>query len=176
VISRLLLVSALALVLVSTALGAGSAHSAQALPSRGILTPGVSLGGVHIGDTMTQVVARWGHNYKLCPTNQCGKKDTVWYYIYGRGEPLGAAVRFLNGKVRAVFTLGSPAGWHTAEGLLIGEQIDKANALYGQLGWSVCIGYGAMSMRNSKTVTSIYTTGEAVYGFALTAPGTPICQ
>ena len=69
--------------------------------------------------------------------------------------------------MRAVFTLGSPPGWHTAEGLLIGEQIDKANELYGQLGWSVCVGYGAMSMRNSKTVTSIYTTGEAVYGFAL---------
>ena len=175
-ISRLLVVSALALTIVSTAVGARTTHTAQALPSRGILTPGVSLGGVHIGDTMTQVQARWGHNYKLCPKNQCKGTDIVWFYIYGRGEPLGAAVRFRNEKVRAVFTLGSPPGWHTAEGLLIGEQIGKANALYGQLGWSVCIGYGAMSMRNSKTVTSIYTTGEAVYGFAITAPAEPVCQ
>jgi hypothetical protein len=175
-VSRLLVVFALALTVVSTAAGARTTHAAQALPSRGILTPGVSLGGVHIGDTMDQVVARWGHNYKLCPKNQCHGKDVVWFYIYGRGEPLGAAVRFSNEKVRAVFTLGSPPGWHTAEGLLIGEQVDKAKTLYGQLGWSICIGYGAMSMRNSKTVTSIYTTGEAVYGFALTAPGTPICQ
>ena len=62
-------------------MGARSAQTAQALPSRGILTPGVSLGGVHIGDTMDQVVARWGHNYKLCPTNQCKGKDVVWFYI-----------------------------------------------------------------------------------------------
>ena len=175
-LSRLFVVSALALTVVSAAVGGRTTRAAQALPSRGILTPGVSLGGVHIGDTMAQVEARWGHNYKICPKNQCHGNDVVWYYIYGRGEPLGAAVRFSSGKVRAVFTLGSPPGWHTAEGLLIGEAIDKANALYGQLGWSVCIGYGAMSMRNSKTVTSIYTTGEAVYGFAITSPGTPICQ
>jgi hypothetical protein len=31
-------------------------------------------------------------------------------------------------------------------------------------------------MRNGTTVTSIYTTGEAVYGFAITAPGESICQ
>lgn len=177
-IRRLLAVSAIALAVVSTAVAAGSTRVAQALPSRGILTPGVSLGGVHIGDTMAQVLARWGHNYKVCPRNnpEC-KTDVVWFYIYGRGEPLGAGVRFdKNSKVKAVFTLGSPPGWRTAEGLLIGEQVDKAQSLYGQLGWSVCIGYGAMSMRNSKTVTSIYTTGEAVYGFALTSPGTPVCQ
>ena len=42
--------------------------------------------------------------------------------------------------------------------------------------WSVCVGYGAMSMRSGATVTSIYTYGETVYGFALTSPGTPVCQ
>ena len=172
----LLAVSLLALAAASIAVAAGTGPTAQALPSRGVLTPGVSLGGVHIGDTMAQVTNRWGHDYRVCPKNQCRGNDVVWYYIYGGGEPLGAAVRFTDGKVRAVFTLGSPPGWHTAEGLLIGEQIDRANELYGRLGWSVCVGYGAMSMRNSKTVTSIYTTGEAVYGFALTSPGTPVCQ
>lgn len=176
VMRSLLAVSLLALAAASTAVAAGAGPTAQALPSRGVLMPGVSLGGVHIGDTMAQVTNRWGDDYKVCPKNQCPGKDVVWYYIYGHGEPLGAAVRFMNGKVRAVFTLGSPPGWHTAEGLLIGEQIDRANELYGQLGWSVCVGYGAMSMRSPKTVTSIYTTGEAVYGFALTSPGTPICQ
>jgi hypothetical protein len=178
VTKRLLAVSVVGLTLVSGALAARTTTAAQALPARGVLTPGVSLGGIHIGDTMAVVIQRWGHKYAVCPKNQCKPPDTVWYYIYERGEPLGAAVRFnKNGRVTAVFTLGSPAGWRTAEGLLIGQQVDDATRIYGQnLIWSVCIGYGAMSMRNSKTVTSIYTTGEAIYGFALTAPGTPVCQ
>ena len=36
--------------------------------------------------------------------------------------------------------------------------------------------HGAMSMRKGNPVTSIYTTGQAVYGFALTARAEPICQ
>ena len=58
----------------------------------------------------------------------------------------------------------------------MGEQIERITTLYGKLSWSVCTGYGAMSMRTSQAVTSIYTTGEAVYGFALSRPQEPICN
>ena len=75
-----------------------------------------------------------------------------------------------------MFTLGSPAGWRTQEGLLLGEQIDRVSRPLRQLSWRVCIGYGALSMRKPGIVTSIYTNGEAVYGFALTAPNEPVCQ
>jgi hypothetical protein len=149
--------------------------AARAFPSAGVLAPGKSLGGVELGMTMDQVKKLWGSQYKLCPKSDC-KNAVVWYYIYPRGEPLGAAVRFRHQHVSAVFTLGSPAGWHTSEGLGVGEQVDRVNALYGQLAWHVCIGYGAMSMRTGNTVTSIYTTGEAVYGFAITAPNEAVCQ
>lgn len=176
--SRLLFVSAVSLTLLALAATAAASPTAQTLPSVGVLTPGVSLGGLQIGYTQDQVVKRWGHNYRICPKNVCKGPDTVWYYVYGHGEPLGAAVRFNNvGRVNAVFTLGSPAGWRTAEGLLIGQGVSDAQRLYGtNVTWSVCIGYGAMSMRNGKAVTSIYTTGESIYGFAITSPGTPICQ
>jgi len=40
----------------------------------------------------------------------------------------------------------------------------------------VCIGYGAMTMRTNAAVTSIYTTGQAVYGFALSRPNEPVCN
>jgi hypothetical protein len=150
--------------------GAGAARSG--FPTHGVLTPGVSLAGVRIGDTVAKVKRIWGSNYKVCP--EC--KSPTWYYIYPKAEPLGAAVKFKDGRVVAAFTLGSPTGWRTAEGLLMGEQIDRVAALYGALGWHVCIGYGAMSMRKGNTVTSIYTTGEAVYGFAITAPAEPVCQ
>ena len=130
-------------------------RQAPGLPLHGVLAPGVSLAGIHIGDTTAKVKSVWGRNYKLCP--DC--KGTYWYYIYTHGEPLGAAVKFSKaGRVVAAFTLGSPIGWRTSEGLGIGEQIDKVTSLYGQVGWHVCLGYGAMSMRNSNTVTSIYTT------------------
>lgn len=165
----LLAVLAAALLAVPAALGANQAR----LPARGVLAPGISLAGVHIGDSVARVKRIWGANYKLCP--DC--KSPTWFYFYSRGEPLGAAVKFdAHGRVVAAFTLGAPTGWRTVEGLLVGEQIDKVARLYGSLGWQRCIGYGAMTMRKGNTVTSIYTTGQAVYGFAITAPAEPVCQ
>lgn len=166
-----LIVLLLALVCVPAGLAARTANQAK-LPDRGVLHPGISLAGVRVGDTAATVRRAWGSNYKLCP--DC--KYPTWFFLYPTGEPLGAAVKFKAGKVVAVFTLGSPIGWHTAEGLLMGEQIGRASEIYGSLGWKGCIGYGAMSMRKGNTVTSIYTTGEAVYGFAITALAEPVCQ
>jgi hypothetical protein len=149
------------------------------LPLRGVLVPGQSLAGVKLGDTVATVKGRWGTAYRLCKT--CNPKASgrqTWFYTYMQdAQSLGAAVTFSKqGKVVAVFTLGSPQGWHTQEGLLLGEQIDRVVDLYGHLKWRVCIGYGALSMAKNGTVTSIYTNGEAVYGFALTTPTEPVCQ
>jgi hypothetical protein len=176
--TRFLLVSVLALALIGIAATASAAPSGRALPTAGVLAPGISLGGLQIGYTKDQVIKHWGHSYRICPKNVCKGTDTVWYYVYAGSEPLGAAVRFDQiGKVNAIFTLGSPAGWRTAQGLLIGQGVSDAQRLYGSnLRWSVCIGYGAMSMRTGKAVTSIYTSGESIYGFAITSPGTPVCQ
>ena len=174
-VKNVLAILVVALVCVPVSQGAAATHRANeaGLPAHGVLTPGESLAGVRIGDTIAKVKRLWGANYKVCP--DC--KAPTWFYFYSRGEPLGAAVRFsTQGRVVAAFTLGAPTGWRTAEGLLVGEQIDKVVRLYGSLGWHVCIGYGAMTMRRGNTVTSIYTTGQAVYGFAITAPAIPVCQ
>jgi hypothetical protein len=149
------------------------------LPLRGVLVPGKTLAGVALGDTVQSVKGRWGTAFRIC--NTCNDRTSgrqTWFYTYMRdAQSLGAAVTFdKQGKVVAVFTLGSPAGWHTQEGLLLGEQIDRVVDLYGHLKWKVCIGYGALSMRKPGIVTSIYTNGEAVYGFALTKPAEPVCQ
>jgi hypothetical protein len=152
--------------------GAAPLTAKAGLPAHGVLTPGLSLAGVHIGDTVAKVKRLWGSNYKVCP--DCD--SPTWFYLYTRGEPLGAAVRFKGGHVVAAFTLGAPTGWRTREGLLVGEQIDRVPDLYGSLGWHPCIGYGAMTMRKGNIVTSIYTTGQVVYGFAITAPTEPVCQ
>jgi hypothetical protein len=157
-------------------------HSANAtftLPLRGVLVPGKALAGVRLGDTVKSVKGRWGTNYRVCNTcNEAKSGRKTWFYTYMQdAQSLGAAVTFSKaGKVVAVFTLGSPQGWRTQEGLLLGEQIDRVVDLYGHLKWRVCIGYGALSMTKPGIVTSIYTNGEAVYGFALTAPNEPVCQ
>ena len=173
IVKKALLALIVALVIVPVSQGGAATHQAPGLPLHGVLAPGVSLAGVHIGDTAARVKSVWGWNYKLCP--DC--KGIYWYYLYTHGDALGAAVKFNKaGKVVAVFTLGSPNGWRTKEGLGMGEQIDKVTSLYGQVGWHACIGYGAMSMRSRSSVTSIYTSGAVVYGFAITAPAEPICQ
>jgi hypothetical protein len=157
--------------------GAGGARGPKGLPATGILHLGVSLGGLRIGETPRQVLAAWGPAQRVCPRRECKGPDKVWFYTYSVGEPLGAAVRFdSTGHLTAVFTLGSPPGWRTAEGLLIGQEVAAAVQLYGNLELSACVGYGALSVRTARTVSSIYTTGEAVYGFALTAVGEPVCQ
>jgi hypothetical protein len=143
-----------------------------ALPARGVLVPGASLAGVRLGDTDANVRARLGGRFRVC--RSCSV--STWYYTYPRDEPVGLGVTFRRRRVSAVFTLGAPSGWRTREGLHVGETIDKAQRLYGRLAWRVCIGYGALSIHRPDAVTSIYTTGEVVYGFALSRPSEPICQ
>lgn len=171
---RALLVSLVA-ALSFAAIPTASAKQQATFPQIGVFIPGKSLGGVHLGMTQTQVRSLWGSNFKICKLSLCAG-TTTWYYIYPKGEPVGAAVVFKGGKVVTVFTLGSPSGWHTQEGLQVGEEIDRVTDLYGKTGWKVCIGYGAMTMRGDKIISSVYTTGEAVYGFALGLPGEPVCQ
>ena len=69
-----------------------------------------------------------------------------------------------------------PRGWRTTKGVELGDPADRVQAAYGRLAWTRCIGYGALSIRSSGVVSSIYTFGESVYGFALTRAGEPVCQ
>lgn len=146
--------------------------AATSFPARGVLQPGTSLGGVRLGDTPAQVRARWGSRFARCAV--CARP--TWLFTYPSGGPRGAAVSFGSGRVAAVFTLGVPRGWRTTRGVVLGDPADKVQAVYGRLAWSRCVGYGALSIRSARAVSSIYTYGESVYGFALTKPGEPVCQ
>jgi hypothetical protein len=152
------------------AFAASSSAAAASLPKQGVLVPGKSLAGVRLGDTSSSVRSRWGTRFRTC--NRCAER--TWYYTNAKAT--GVGVSFRGGRVSTVFTLGSPAGWRTREGLRLGDGVDRANGLYRDLAWKTCIGYVAMSMRQTGVVTSIYASGESVYGFALTRPGEPVCQ
>src|SRR5690349_9973807 len=112
-----LLVALLALAVPAASL-AGT-HKEAALPIRGILVSGQSLGGVALGDTPADVRATWGSDYTVCDT--CNL--TTWYFIYPT-KTVGAAVIFdKTNHAIAVFTLGSPFGWRTEKGLPLGAEI-----------------------------------------------------
>ena len=164
---------ALALILLPSVPVATAAPDAGAtLPTRGVLAPGKSLGGIELGAGQASVRARWGTRYTLCVV--C--RRPTWLYTYRGSSTAGAAVAFRNGRVAAVFTLGVPRGWRTSRGVSLGDPADKVHSVYGPLPWSRCIGYGAVSIRKAGAVASIYTYGDSVYGFALTLPSEPVCQ
>jgi hypothetical protein len=148
----------------------GSAHAA-AFPVRGLVVPGKSIGGVKLGETTTAVQAQWGKRYYVC--SYCDK--LTWLYEYQTGEPLGAAVTFVNNKVVAVFTLGSPAGWGE-KGLMMGDPISNVYAVFSATANKQCIGYTALTVREGAATTSFYSASGVVYGYALTAPSEPTCQ
>jgi hypothetical protein len=151
----------------------GAARAATAgFPSKGKVVPGKSIGSITLGLTQAQVRAHWGHNYKVC--TYC--KLPTWLYIYPGGEPLGAAVKFgKTGKVVAVFTLGSPAGWGL-KGLMMGDPVSNVYNLFGSTGTTHCIGYDALTVRIGQTTMSFYSSAGVIYGYALTASSESPCQ
>ena len=141
-------------------------------PVDGVLVPGKSLAGVSLGDTTAQVRKLWGKRFTICR----GCFPTTWFYWSPTGGPFGAGLTLRQGRVTAVFTLGSPTGWHMAGGgPRVGQLLDHFNNP-GNATQRTCRGYGATSTRTGKIVTSILTQGQAVYGFALTRPSESVCH
>jgi len=167
----LALVLSAALALVSH--GAASPAHAASFPTRGVVIPGKTIGGVGLGMSETQVKDRWGSGYTLCTA--CGTV-TTWLYEYRGGEPLGAAVRFNKARrAIAVFTLGSPAGWGL-KGVMIGDPVTNVYNLFGNTGTQNCIGYNALTVNIGGSVTSFYSSSGVIYGYALTVVSESPCQ
>jgi hypothetical protein len=162
----------LAALLPAQGLAAGD-RTTRSLPAKGVLVPGKSLAGVRLGDGKARVTELWGTTHTVC--DWC--RSETWFFTYEEPYALGAAVTFVNERAVAVFTLGAPAGWRSTDGLKLGEYSDRIAQLYPQLRWRTCIGYQAVSRRSANgVVTSIYSDGQTVYGFALTHPSQPVCQ
>ncbi len=147
-------------------------HRVPGLPQRGVLVSGKSLAGVQLGDSMAKVKSLWGGRFTRCGT--C--KPAMWFYWYPPpADPQGAGVQFAKGRVVAVFTLGSPAGWRTETGIRVGQILN--NPTESGSHWLSCAGYSAKSTETTpNAVTSILTQGAAVYGFALTRPSVSPCR
>jgi hypothetical protein len=186
---RAVLVSVVAL-FVAVATQASSEAAGWSVPARGVFVVGQTLGGVGLGFTEAQVEARWGSAYTQCSfAAYCKPGSTTWFYLTSRsGEPLGVGVRFVGGKSVAVFTLGAvgvapvgatgpAANWKSAQGLKMLDDPSQIYTLYPAATISTnCIFYNAISMKTGNgIVSSFYLASGVIYGFALSAPGQPIC-
>ena len=175
---RTVIVTALLLSLALAFTSHAQAQASGQLPTRGIFFPGVKLAGVGLGLTPDKVTAILGKNYNICtPATSVLCREPVWFFQYTRGEPLGIAVKFHNGKTVAVFTLGALTGWKTNAGLKMYDPVSTIYTIYPAAAiYTKCIGFEALSMRTAKVTTSFYTASGVVYGFALTAATEKVCQ
>jgi hypothetical protein len=143
-----------------------------ALPQAGVVEPGKSLGGVALGGTPAEVRAAWGGGFGRCR----GCRFPTWYFTYRPYGPQGAGVEFRHGRVAAVFTLWSPPGWHTREGLRIGDAAARVGELYGPLVRRDCRGYYAFVLQRRGALTAFYVVNEQVWGFGLSRPAVSACR
>jgi hypothetical protein len=158
-----------ALVTVGLAL-AWTAAATAAPPRGGVFEPGRSLGGLRLGSTPAQVRAAWGTAYGHC--RDC--RTPTWYFNYARFSPEGAGVEFRRGRVDAIFTLWSPAGWRTTGGLRIGDEEARVTAIYAALNRAECGSYRVLLLPRGRVVSAFYIVNGRVWGFGLLkAPSRP---
>jgi hypothetical protein len=139
------------------------------LPSKGVLVPQQSLAGIHLGDTPAAVRTAVGGRYTVC--GGCAQK--TWFY-FGATRESGLGVGFRGGRVSAVYTLGSPAGWRSTDGLRLLQLTERLPPRYRKV--AACYGYIARSERTPRSVTTIFVIDNYVSGFALTRPTEPVCR
>jgi hypothetical protein len=141
-------------------------------PHGGVVVPAKSLGGLALGATPAQVRAAWGNGFGVCRT--C--RRTTWYFNERDFEPKGVAVEFVRGRVVALFTVWRPSGWHTREGLRIGDEEQRATDLYGTLDRVPCASYDALRLRRGAVDTYFYVRARRIWGFGLSRVAVPACR
>ena len=146
--------------------------AAAAPPTAGEVVPGASLGGIRLGATKAQVERAWGRAYGIC-TN-CPRE--TWYFNYFAFEPEGVGVELRGGRAAALFTLHSPAGWRTKQGLELGAGVAEVRGTYGALTRFDCDGYYALVIERARSRTAFYILRERLWAFGLSRPSVGVCR
>jgi hypothetical protein len=149
-----------------------SAPAVAAPPQAGLLVPGKNLGGLGLGATQKEVERAWGRAYGVCT----GCRRETWYFNYFAFQPRGAGVEFRNGRTSAIFTVHSPAGWHTARNLALGDPVAEITAAYGALTRLECGNYYALLLPHAGSLTVFYVLNARLWAFGLTRSGVPVCR
>lgn len=149
-----------------------AAPAAAGLPRDGTLVPGVSLGGVRLGETQHAVRETLGSFYGVC--TDCARP--TWYATYRAFGKQGLAVEFTRRRVSAVYTIWQPTGWHATNGLLLGASPLDVHRKVGFLKTITCPGYDALVADRAHVRTAYYLYHGALWGFGLFRSGGEPCR
>jgi hypothetical protein len=149
-----------------------AAPAAAGLPRAGVLVPGHSLGGIHLGESPGAVRAALGTVYGTCR----GCPNRTWYFTYRQFGRHGLAVEFEQGRVSAVYTLWQPHGWHAPHKLRLGAKPLAVHERAGPLRTVVCSGYDALVADSFRARTVYYLYRGRLWGFGLVARGGNPCR
>ncbi len=162
-----------ALALAVTALGLAASSVLAAPPEAGVLVPGESLGGVHLGWTLARVERIWGTASGRC--RNCGIETR--YFNRLPFHPEGAAVELRRGRVVAVLTLWAPRRWHTDRNVYVGEPGRRVRTAHGAVRRVRCPGFDALLLREGGVVrTAVFVVDGTIWGFGLLAAGERVCR
>jgi hypothetical protein len=146
-----------------------AAPAAAALPKQGVVVPGRSLGGIRLGMTKKQVVARYGTSFGICR----GCRATTWYFTFEPFQPQGVGLSFRGGRVDALWTLWQPPGWRTSDGLALGDDVARITTVYGALDRRDCPDYYTLSRRTAAGMTEFYVVDERLWGLGVSRAPQP---
>ena len=145
--------------------------AASAPPAKGVLVPGDSLGGISVGMTKAEVLHVWGARRGVC--REC--PQTTWYFNFKKFVAQGAGVVFSGSRVTHVFTIWSPDGWRSADGLSLGAPESEVDAKLVLNDERLCEGYDALVAAGKTASTVYYLYDKRLWGFGLTKPGANPC-
>jgi hypothetical protein len=149
-----------------------AAAALLALPQQGILEPGKSLAGVGLGASEAQVRRAWGPRFGIC--RSCPRRTL--YFTYSPFNALGVGVEFKRGRVIALYTLWSPPGWRTRDGVQLGtDELTVTNTYRGMLR-THCGHYDAFELRRGRASTVFWLRNGSLWSFGLQRPSLPVCR
>ena len=149
-----------------------AAPTAASLPRAGVLVPGLSLGGIRLGESPRAVRGALGTVYGVC--HGCPRR--TWYLTYAPGDKHGLAVEFTGGKVSGLYTLWRPAGWHASHKLGFGSSALAVHRRTGASRTLVCRGYEALVGDSARASTAYYLVNSRLWGFGLFRRGASPCR
>jgi hypothetical protein len=162
---RSLIATALAILLLAAPAAAG-------LPKAGVLVPGRSLGGIHLGESPHAVRAALGTFYGTC--RNCRRR--TWYFTYGWLDRHGLAVEFSRRRVSGLYTLWRPAGWHGPHRLGFGTSVLAVHRLTHAPRTIRCGNYDALVRDTADARTAYYLVKGRLWGFGLFHRGASPCR
>jgi hypothetical protein len=143
-----------------------------ALPPQGVLDAGKSLAGVRLGTPEAQVRRALGPRFGVC--RGCPRRTL--YFTYGAFNAVGVGAEFVRGRAVALYTLWSPSGWRTREGVQMGADELTVTSTYRNTFRTHCGHYDALELRRGRVSTVFWLRNGSLWAFGLQRPSLSLCR